>query len=83
MLDISGGLCTYINPTDKEQGYFSDITESLKKNISIPIILTGGITDINIAEKLIQENKADLIGVGRTILKDSNWIINSMNSLQR
>ena len=81
LLDISGGLYGYINPTNKEQGYFSNITESIKKNITIPVILTGGIKDIHVAEKLIEENKADLIGVGRIILKDSNWAKNSLSLL--
>lgn len=81
LLDISGGLCGYNNPTNKEQGYFSEITEAIKKRVSIPVILTGGINDINVAEKLLEDNKADLIGVGRAILKDSNWAKNSLNSL--
>ena len=37
------------------------------------MILTGGIQDALEAERLLQENKADLIGVGRAILKDSDW----------
>ena len=45
----------------------------LKKHIGIPIILTGGIVDAAAAEKLLAENKADLIGVGRAILRDSGW----------
>ncbi len=81
LLDISGGLCGYRNPTNEEQGYFSEITEAIKQNISIPVILTGGIKDIHVAEKLIEENKADLIGVGRAILKDSNWAKDALNSL--
>lgn len=32
LLDISGGFCGYINPNIKEQGYFSEITEAIKKN---------------------------------------------------
>ena len=81
LLDISGGLCGYRNPTNEEQGYFSEITEAIKQNISIPVILTGGIKDSHVAEKLIEENKADLIGVGRAILKDSNWAKDALNSL--
>lgn len=77
LLDISGGFCGYINPRNKVQGYFSEITEKLKKHISIPIILTGGIVDVTAAEKLLLENKADLVGVGRAILKDSNWTKNA------
>ncbi|MFR2966678.1 MAG: hypothetical protein ACLTK0_10000 [Anaerovoracaceae bacterium] len=41
--------------------------------ISIPLVLTGGITDIAGAEKLLEEKKADLIGVARAILHDSSW----------
>lgn len=75
ILDISGGLSGWLlKGREKEQGYFIDITEKLKKEVSIPIIMTGGITDINILEKFIKEDKADLIGVGRAVLKDSDWI---------
>lgn len=73
LLDISGGFCGYIHPSVKEQGYFSEITEELKKHIKIPVILTGGIVDAAAAETLLAEHKADLIGVGRAILKDSEW----------
>lgn len=73
LLDISGGFCSYRHPIIKEQGYFSEITEQIKKNVSIPVILTGGITSADVAEKLLINKKADLIGVGRAILKDSDW----------
>jgi len=37
------------------------------------VLLTGGITEASAAEALLQSRKADLIGVGRAILKDSGW----------
>lgn len=73
LIDISGGFNGYIHPTNSQQGYFSEVTETLKKNLHTPILLTGGIVDKDAAEKLLEENKADLIGVGRAILKDSSW----------
>ena len=77
LLDISGGLCGDRNPTNEEQGYFSEITEAIKQNISIPVILTGGIKDIHVAEKLIEENKAKR----RTILSyRSPFIIGNYRS---
>ena len=63
----------YIIPGLNEQGYFYEVTEELKKVVSIPVILTGGVTDINAAENLLASGKADLIGVGRAIFKDSLW----------
>lgn len=79
ILDISGGLCGYINPNNNEEGYFSEITEALKEVISIPVILTGGIVTADVAENLLASNKADLIGVGRAMLRDSSWAKNAVS----
>lgn len=73
VLDISGGFCGYTVPGHTNQGYFSPLTEAIKKVVSIPVILTGGITEVDSAEELLGEGKADLIGVGRAIYKDSAW----------
>lgn len=81
MLDISGGFCGYTVPGASGQGYFAPLTEALKEVVSIPVILTGGITEAQAAEKLLSEEKADLIGVGRAIYKDSNWAKNAIESL--
>ena len=73
IIDVSGGLCGHAGKGSKEQGYFSELSEEIKKAVSIPVILTGGITEARAAEKLLAEGKADLIGVGRAILYDSDW----------
>ncbi len=77
-LDISGGMNGYRIPGIEEQGYFSDMTEMIRKEVSIPVMLTGGIIDADGAERLLVEGKADLIGVGRAILKDTEWAKKSM-----
>ena len=73
LLDISGGFCRITRPDHKEPGYFGELTEAIKKEVSVPVILTGGITKGEHAEKLLKEGKADFIGVGRAIFKDSEW----------
>ena len=73
LLDISGGFCGYTHPTCKQQGYFSEITAKIKQQVSIPVLLTGGITTADAANALLVEQKADLIGVGRAILQNSHW----------
>lgn len=73
ILDISGGFCGYARPGVKEPGYFSPLTEEIKKVVSIPVILTGGVKEAKEAEQLLAEGKADLIGVARAIYKDSKW----------
>lgn len=83
LLDISGGFCGYHVPSlAGQQGTFKELTEAIKNKISIPVILTGGITEATAAEQLLQEEKADLIGVGRAILNDSAWAKQAVEMLQ-
>ncbi|QAA30987.1 NADH:flavin oxidoreductase [Clostridium manihotivorum] len=82
ILDISGGFRGFTVPDFNEQGYFYPVTEELKKIVSTPILLTGGVVDATAAEQLLESKKADLIGVGRPILKDSEWAKNAIESLQ-
>ena len=72
-IDISGGTTGFINPNDSNPGYFKEASIAIKKNVSVPVILTGGIHTIEQAEELLENNCADLIGVGREILKDAAW----------
>ncbi len=82
LLDISGGFCGYMHPTEKSQGYFREITEALKKAVTIPVLLTGGITDLDAADAILEKNQTDLIGIGRAILNDSSWLHEAVNNLK-
>ena len=73
LLDISGGMCSYVRPGHKEPGYFSSMTEKIKSAVSTPVLLTGGIQTMDDAEQMLQNDKADLIGVGRALFKDAHW----------
>ncbi|GAB6152266.1 NADH:flavin oxidoreductase [Desulfosporosinus burensis] len=82
ILDISGGFSGYMIPGLSGQGFFAPLSEAIKKVVSIPVILTGGITEVQAAEQLLEEGKADLIGVGRAILNNSKWAEQAINSLR-
>jgi NADPH2 dehydrogenase len=82
MLDISGGHCGFSVPGITGQGYFAPLTAAIKEVVSIPVILTGGITEAQAAEELLKEGKADLIGVGRAVLQDSKWAQKAVESLK-
>jgi 2,4-dienoyl-CoA reductase-like NADH-dependent reductase (Old Yellow Enzyme family) len=81
MLDISGGFCGYIMKGATEQGYFSPLSKEIKEVVSIPVIVTGGITEVEAAERILSEKKADLIGVARAIYKDSSWAKNAIEGI--
>ena len=73
LLDLSGGMCRYILKDDQSPGYFSQMSRAVKTAVSVPVILTGGITTREEAETLLREGAADLIGVGRAMRKDARW----------
>ncbi len=81
LIDISGGFCGYTLKGISEQGYFSLLSEAVKKVVTVPVLVTGGITEPSAAEDLLSQGKADLIGVGRAILNDSLWAKNAIESL--
>ena len=70
-LDLSGGLCSYLR--EGPEGFFLYMAETIKPMVSIPVIITGGIKNPITANQIITEGKADLIGVGRSLLKEPEW----------
>lgn len=73
VLDISGGMCGYVNPESSAAGYFGAEAKAVKEAVSIPVICTGGVKEPKEVEELLTSGVADLIGVGRTVMKDSTW----------
>ena len=82
LLSVTGGMTGYrVKGKEHVQGYFQDEAAALKAAVPTPILLTGGITEIQAAESLLREGKADLIGVGRAILRDSHWAERQIKTL--
>ena len=68
----SGGLSpkqTIPNKPNYQVGF----AESIRKNTNIPIIAVGLITEVDQAEKILQDGNADLIALARGILYDPRW----------
>lgn len=72
MLDISAGL-TGATSVTSPPACFLYMAEAIKPEIKIPIIITGCITEPSLANSIVKDNKADLVGVGRAQLKNPNW----------
>ena len=81
VIDVSGGISGYVRPGHTEPGYLGDLSEAVRRAVSIPVILTGGVTEAAQAEELLANEKADLIGVGRAIFRDSGWAARAVESL--
>jgi 2,4-dienoyl-CoA reductase-like NADH-dependent reductase (Old Yellow Enzyme family) len=73
-LDISGGLCGS-RPKDLAdvQGYFVPLAENIKSVVDVPVIAVGGIKEAAFANSVIEEGRADMVAVGRQLLKNPAW----------
>lgn len=59
-----------IQPIYQDHALLKNISKELKSISQIPIILTGSINNPGLAEKLLADKAADLIGMGRPLLAD-------------
>ncbi|MHB1326485.1 MAG: NADH:flavin oxidoreductase [Thermoleophilia bacterium] len=82
ILDISGGLCGS-RPKDLKDmpGFFVPLAQSIKAVVDVPVIAVGGITDPVFANSIVAEEKADLVAVGRALLKNPNWAREALKQL--
>lgn len=52
--------------------------EAVKKEIKIPVIASGSITNPELAEKILTDGKGDFIGLGRPLWADPQWPLKAM-----
>jgi 2,4-dienoyl-CoA reductase-like NADH-dependent reductase (Old Yellow Enzyme family) len=81
LLDVSGGICGSRPEGLSGQGYFSYLSEAVKRAAPAPVLVTGGITEPRAAEELLQQDQADLVGVGRALLQDPDWVVKAQAAL--
>lgn len=60
-------------PSTIQPGFKIDLAEMVKRVVSIPVIAGGKLGYPDLAEKVLQENKADFISLGRALLADPEW----------
>lgn len=84
IIDVSGGLCGAA-PSQLQgiQGFFVSLAEKIKRFVDVPVIGVGGIEDPCFANKLITEDRIDLVAVGRAHLKNPHWCCEALNTLHK
>lgn len=58
------------SPMDIEKGFNVNDAAYIKQEIDKPVIAVGRITDLTMAEQIINEKKADIVAMGRALLAD-------------
>jgi NADPH2 dehydrogenase len=75
LLDISGGLCGAQPPDwdNQSQGYFVPMAATIRAETNVPVVVAGGITDSDAANRFIREGQVDLVAIGRAMLTNPEW----------
>jgi len=61
-------------------GYQVQYADRIRKECQIPTIAVGLIKDLDQVEEILQNGRADLVALGREILRNPNWVLNKMHS---
>jgi len=62
-----------INKEEKE-AYFRFYAEALKKQVSVPVILVGGLRTPSVMEKLVEAGAADFVSMARPFIREPELI---------
>ena len=70
----SGGLVpAHIN---LYPGYQINFAQTIKRECNIPTIAVGLITEIDMVEEILSNERADLVALGRELLRNPFWVLN-------
>jgi 2,4-dienoyl-CoA reductase-like NADH-dependent reductase (Old Yellow Enzyme family) len=72
LIDVSGGL-QGSRGVGKGAAYFVPYSQAIKAVVSVPVLVTGGFAEPDLADRAVREGWADLVGVGRAMLNDADW----------
>lgn len=61
---------------DVYPGYQVNYSNTIRERCNIPTIAVGLITDVNMAEEILSNNRADLVAVGRELLRNPHFVLN-------
>ncbi len=57
----------------QKEGYMVDLAAAIKQEVKVPVIAAGRLATGALAEKVLAEGKADLIGLARVLWADPAW----------
>ncbi len=81
IIDISGGMSGY-TMVDAKPGYFRSHSRAIKSLVRVPVMVTGGISSARQAEDILAARDADIVGIGRALLKNFRWASEAVKSLE-
>ncbi len=77
VLHVSAGIYEsmprILEPMRFEEGWRTYLAAEIKKVVKIPVITVGQIRSPEVAERVLEEDMADFVALGRTLIADPHW----------
>jgi 2,4-dienoyl-CoA reductase-like NADH-dependent reductase (Old Yellow Enzyme family) len=82
-IEVSGGTTAALfmgNPeaswgkTTAGEAYWRGAATRLKKTVSVPVILVGGIRSYEVADKLVEDGVADYVSLSRALIREPDLV---------
>lgn len=80
LIDVSSGGTTPHQPT-AWRGYQVPFAEAIKKEVGVPTAAVGLITQPEMAEEIVRNGRADLVVLGRELLRNPYWPLQAARAL--
>lgn len=64
----------HIVEKSKQPGFMTDLAAAIRKEVTVPVITAGRIATGKLAERVLSAQAADLIGLGRVLWADPDWV---------
>ncbi len=62
-------------PMSVPRGAFAYLSAEIKKVVDVPVATVGRINDPFVAAEIVESGKADMVGLGRTLLCDPDFVL--------
>ncbi len=79
-IDVSTGAVVNV-PIDIFAGYQVSYAERIKEAVKLPVIAGGLISSPDMAEEILKNNRADMIFLGRQLLREPYWPLRAAKEL--
>lgn len=80
-IDVSSGGLIQTQMKIDEPGYHVPFSKKIKDESNISTAVVGLITDVHHAESILAKNNADIIVLGRELLRNPYWAVNAAKML--
>ncbi|MBM7869868.1 2,4-dienoyl-CoA reductase-like NADH-dependent reductase (Old Yellow Enzyme family)/thioredoxin reductase [Clostridium pascui] len=68
-----------IQPMFINQGFLIPFGEQLKKEVNVPVIVAGRLNSAELIESIVEEDKADMVAIGRGLIADEELVVKMKN----